>query len=967
MPFLLDFITLLTDTPGNLVYHLVSVFAIQIILAIAVGHWRRQQLLRNQRNQMTSKLLALGVGLTLTRVILMIAAILGRTGILPVNVVIPPLERALDLFVILIVLWAFTSLPASYERLGWALSILLLLATLGLYGAFAVMWPPVETTGAFYGDYWQSTIWEAASVALLVLGIAANLIWRRDENWSLLVSLFALWLIGHLLQLIAPSPESARHVAGYVRLANLAALPVLASLVYRRALSAPLRVGGEAGLELISMLGAVQHIEALHDIETAMRMAAPSIAHALGADMVAIGLPDADASTQTIERIRIVALHPSTGVTLIDQAPELRVTAYPPLTKAMRNNELQRFDAPEENASIKAMHRRLGFEQPGPLLLQPLIDGQTFLGVIMAGNVTTQRPWTMGREQMFKAVGVAVKTALVNAAYRRDADQGEALQEALEAVEQQIEKTKDLKKELVRQRQRADELATKLRLREKEQAAQGETLDEAAIWHEELHQLAESRAELEAELSQWKEKAEKLAKSQEQVQEQLSSAQDELRRIAEQPPLEAEVAKWKERSRELVHSNETLKSQLEEARTELHDLYSQEVEDAIKEAKGEAAPHGILIGDDNGNIILASQGARQLIGEQWPEIESMRLEDVFDDLNWREAVTALFEQQTPSDDPLTVRLDLNNHQVRAELSRIPDIEGGVGALSVMLYPEFDVADAAEQIDDALAELVQELRAPMSSIVGYTGTLLAESAGILGETQRQLLQRINVNVERMKGVVDELDKATIVENEGSADSLGAVDAARVIEDAVSALSTQLSERNLDVQLNIDSQIPPLPIDRDSLYQIMLHLLSNASLASRPGTQIQVHAGVEKYGNQIQDLPDYLLASVTDTGRGIAQADQRRVFQRLYRSDNPSIAGLGDSGVGLAVAKAMVETHGGRIWIESEMGVGSTFSFILPLAPDWQSKSRDEGESAFKTRPQVDSASERRRERANTATE
>lgn len=927
MPFLLDFVTLLTDTPGNLIYHLVSVFAIQIILATAVGHWRR-----HRREQMAQKLLALGVGLTLTRVILMIAAILGRAGALPVNVVIPPLERALDLFVILIVFWAFTSPPAPYERLGWGLFVLLLFATLGLYGAFAVLWPPVETTSAFYGEYWQSTVWEAASVALLVLGVAVNLIWRRDENWSLLISLFTLWLIGHLMQLTAPSPESARHVAGYVRLANLAALPLLASLVYRQALSASLRTDGETGLELISILGAVQHIEALHDIETAMRMAAPSIAHALDADMVAIGLPDPHSANQTVERVRVVALHPSTGATLVDQAPALRVTEYPPLIKAMQNNELQRFDAPVENAAIKAMHRRLGFERTGPLLLQPLLDGDAFLGVIMAGNVTTQRPWTMGREQMFKAVGVAVKTALINAAYRRVADQEEALQEAREAVERQVEKSKQLKSELARQRQRADELATKLRLREKEQAAQGQTADEAAIWHEELHQLAESRAELEAELAQWKEKAEKLAQSQARLQEQLSTAQDELRRIAEQPPLEAEVAKWKERSRELAQSNETLKSQLEEARAELHDLYSQEVEDAVKAAKGDAAPHGILIGDDDGNIILASQGARQLIGEQWPEIESMRLEDVFDDPPWREAVTALFGQETPSDEPLIVILDLNGHQVRAELSRIPDIEGGVGALSVMLYPEFDIVDESAAVDDGLSKLVLELRAPMSSIVGYTGTLLAESAGILGETQRQLLQRININVERMKGVIEELDKATIVETERPTDPTGAVDAARVIEDAVSALSTQLMERDLDVELDIDSQIPPVSTDRDSLYQIMIHLLSNASLASKPGSQIQIHANVEKYGNHIQDLPDYLIVSVTDTGRGIAQADQRRVFQRLYRSDNPLIAGLGDSGVGLAVAKALVETHGGRIWIESEIGVGSTFSFILPLAPD-----------------------------------
>ncbi|HDQ72201.1 MAG TPA: hypothetical protein ENN19_08900 [Chloroflexi bacterium] len=929
MGFLLDFVTLLSDAPGNMIYHLVSLFAIQIILAITVGHWHRRR-----RDPMARKLLALGVGLVLTRVLLMLLAILGQVGVLSVNVVLPPLERALDFFVILLFLWAFTSFPAAYERLGLGLFILTLLAALGLYGTFAVLWSPAEAMRTSYGNHWQSTVWEAASVALLVLGMAANLIWRRDENWSLLVFLCALWLIGHLLELIAPSSELGWHVAGYVRLANLAALPVLASLVYRYALSGLPRAGGETGLELISILGAMQRIEATHDVETAMRMAAPSIAHALDADMVAIGIPDTDSSKSTAGKIRVVALHPSTGAILANQALSLRLAEYPPLAEAVRNNSSHRINVPGENAAVKALYRRLGFDQPGPLLLQPLIDDDAFLGIILAGNAVTQRRWTMRREQAFKAVGVAVKTALVNAAYRQVADQGKALQEALEAVERQVQKSETLESELLRQRQRADELATKLRLREKEQAAQGKEPDEAAIWHEELHQLAESRAELEAEVSKWQEKAAELEKSQERLQEQLSLAQAELRQIAEQPPLEAEVAKWKERARKLLQSNEDLKSQLEEARTELHDLYSQEVEEAVKAVKGEAAPHGILIGDDDGNIILASQGARQLIGEQWPEIESMRLQDVFDEPAWREAVMMLFEQETPSDEPLVVSLDVNGNQVRTELSRIPDIEGGVGALSVMFYPELEIGmDESVQPDDGLLGLVHELRAPMSSIIGYTGTLLAESMGILGESQRQLLQRINVNVERMKGLVDDLTKATIVDADAS-DPAHALEAARVIEDAVASLAVQLRERDLDVQIDVDPRIPPIHTDRDSFHQIMLHLLSNASLASRPGSQIQIMAGVEKYGDQMQDLPDYLLVSVTDTGGGIAPEDQRRVFQRLYRSDNPLIAGLGDSGVGLSVTKALVETHGGRIWVESEMGVGSTFSFILPLTPDWE---------------------------------
>jgi signal transduction histidine kinase len=81
-------------------------------------------------------------------------------------------------------------------------------------------------------------------------------------------------------------------------------------------------------------------------------------------------------------------------------------------------------------------------------------------------------------------------------------------------------------------------------------------------------------------------------------------------------------------------------------------------------------------------------------------------------------------------------------------------------------------------------------------------------------------------------------------------------------------------------------------------------------------------------------------VTDTGGGIAPEDQPRVFQRFYRADNPLIDGLGETGVGLSIAKALVEANNGRIWIESEMGEGSTFSFILPISESEQIEVQNE---------------------------
>jgi signal transduction histidine kinase len=112
--------------------------------------------------------------------------------------------------------------------------------------------------------------------------------------------------------------------------------------------------------------------------------------------------------------------------------------------------------------------------------------------------------------------------------------------------------------------------------------------------------------------------------------------------------------------------------------------------------------------------------------------------------------------------------------------------------------------------------------------------------------------------------------------------------------------------------------------------VLNLVSNAVLASRPGTEIQLCARVEEQPNEVEELPPYLLFSITDTGSGVAPENRRHVSGRAYPANDAVIEELGEAGVGLSVAKALVEANGGRIWVESEMGAGSTFSFILPLA-------------------------------------
>jgi signal transduction histidine kinase len=220
---------------------------------------------------------------------------------------------------------------------------------------------------------------------------------------------------------------------------------------------------------------------------------------------------------------------------------------------------------------------------------------------------------------------------------------------------------------------------------------------------------------------------------------------------------------------------------------------------------------------------------------------------------------------------------------------------------------------------------------MTSITGYADLLLDEKVGILGESQHQFLLRIEANIKRMEALLNDLIKATDVDA-GQVDLVPEpVDLGDVVEDVLDSFSARLKERELDVRADVKQDLPPVHADRDSLHQVVLNLISNAILASKPETGIEIRARVEGRPDELEGLPGNVLFSVTDTGGGIAPEYQRHVFQRFYQAKNPLIEGMGETGVGLSVAKALVEANGGRIWVESEMDVGSTFSFILPLSP------------------------------------
>ncbi len=226
----------------------------------------------------------------------------------------------------------------------------------------------------------------------------------------------------------------------------------------------------------------------------------------------------------------------------------------------------------------------------------------------------------------------------------------------------------------------------------------------------------------------------------------------------------------------------------------------------------------------------------------------------------------------------------------------------------------------------VTSLISEIRQPFSSMVGYTDLLLSESAGILGAMQRKFLDRIRASITRTESLFEDLLQLLLLPEKIAAPPMQPVDVAGIIDGAITGVSEIVREKNLVLHLDVSDDLPPVEIDRDALQQILNHLIQNAVLITAPDKEVVLTAHSPQ---ATQNQQRAMLITVKDSGPGIAAEDQPRVFTRLYRTEGPLIEGLGDTGVGMAVARTLAEAMGGRVWLESQLGHGTTFFILLPV--------------------------------------
>jgi signal transduction histidine kinase len=206
-------------------------------------------------------------------------------------------------------------------------------------------------------------------------------------------------------------------------------------------------------------------------------------------------------------------------------------------------------------------------------------------------------------------------------------------------------------------------------------------------------------------------------------------------------------------------------------------------------------------------------------------------------------------------------------------------------------------------------------------------LMMGIGGELSDTQNQFVQVINANVDRMGKLVNDLLEISRLEAGRVKLKLEQLQPKEVVDDALAAIHTEIETREHALEVHVPRDLPLFTGDRDRLVQILTYLLNNACLYTPNGGTICVTVSGP---DPAVSPPGHLLFSISDTGIGMS-AEELANLDKFFRADHDLIISQPGTGLGISIARNLVELHGGELTVESEPDQGSTFSFTVPIAP------------------------------------
>jgi two-component system phosphate regulon sensor histidine kinase PhoR len=322
---------------------------------------------------------------------------------------------------------------------------------------------------------------------------------------------------------------------------------------------------------------------------------------------------------------------------------------------------------------------------------------------------------------------------------------------------------------------------------------------------------------------------------------------------------------------------------------------------------------GVILTNAEGNIALTNRAARRLLSikdendENRPFIEVVRSHELNDLLN---SCLETGQQQF-------AQIELGTLNRFLQIVTIPVVSDRLDGVLLLVQDLTELRGLQTMRREMVGNISHEFRTPLAGIKAMIETL-QDGAVDNKEVAKDFLSRIEAEVDRMTQLVTELTELSRIETGKAELKLEPVDLNALVEEVIAQLKPQAERQNLALEMALASDLPAVPADRGRIRQVIVNLIHNAIKFNRPNGSIRATT---------RHSEGSVFVEVSDTGTGIASDDLPHIFERFYKADK-SRAGRG-SGMGLAIAKHIVEAHDGEISVRSVEGKGSTFSFSLPL--------------------------------------
>jgi len=243
--------------------------------------------------------------------------------------------------------------------------------------------------------------------------------------------------------------------------------------------------------------------------------------------------------------------------------------------------------------------------------------------------------------------------------------------------------------------------------------------------------------------------------------------------------------------------------------------------------------------------------------------------------------------------------------------------------NVRLFTELEAANrelgaASQHKSEFLANMSHELRTPLNAIIGFSEVLSERMFGELNEKQEEYLKDIHASGQHLLSLINDILDLSKIEAGRMELEVTDFDLPMAIDDAMTLIRERAARRSIALHTRVDERLGQVQADERKIRQVLLNLLSNAIKFTPEGGRIEVGA---------KPVNGFVEVSVSDTGVGIAPEDQEAVFEE-FRQVGTADKKVEGTGLGLALSRKFIELHGGKIWVKSQIGQGSTFTFTVP---------------------------------------